>query len=135
MLAHRSDDGRLHWQPAAFLSRVQWRLLREWRQRRRMFGPPLRPNLWRVEPISREFGFNRGQPIDRYYIEQFLAREAEAIRGHVLEIGHNIYTRKFGGARVEHSDVLYRVPGLSTATIVADLADAPQIPSATFDCI
>lgn len=115
--------------------RLQMRLRRELRTRRRMLGPVFRPNLWRVEPVSREFGFDRGTPIDRYFIERFLAGESDLIRGRVLEIEHDIYTRKFGGSRVECCDILYRDPGLSQATIVADLVDAPQIPSDTFDCI
>lgn len=115
--------------------RLRMRLRREVRMRRRMLGPVFRPNLWRVEPVSRKFGFDRGTPIDRYFIERFLADESRLIRGRVLEIEHDIYTRRFGGNRVEHCDILYRNPGLSQATIVADLVDAPQIPSETFDCI
>ncbi len=111
------------------------RLRREFRARRRALGPVFRPNLWRIEPVSREFGFDRGTPIDRYFIERFLADESDLIRGRVMEIEHDIYTRRFGGSRVERSDILYRNQGLSQATIVADLIDAPQIASDTFDCI
>jgi SAM-dependent methyltransferase len=94
-----------------------------------------RPNFWNLEPVSRDFGFDRGLPLDRYYIERFLAAEAAAIHGCVLEIEHDLYTRRFGGDHVTRSDVLYREAGLPGATIVADLADAPQIASDTFDCI
>lgn len=118
-----------------FLKRFGWRLLREIRTNRRRLGHVFRPNLWRVEPISRDFGFDRGLPVDRFYIERFLAQESASIRGAVLEIGHDLYTRKFGGGRVTRCDVLYREAGLPQATIVADLADAPQIASETFDCI
>ena len=48
--------------------------------------------------------------------------------GRVLEIGDDEYTRRFGGDRVERSDVLHVEEGNPQATIVADLADAPQIP-------
>jgi len=92
-------------------------------------------SLRRVTPISLEFGYDRGQPIDRYYIENFLARHAEAIRGRVLEIGDNSYTRRFGGNCVAISDVLHITEGNPQATIVADLARADHIPSDTFDCI
>ena len=51
-----------------------------------------------LEPVSRSFGFDRGTPVDRRYIEQFLARHAAAIRGDVLEVGDDGYTRRFGGA-------------------------------------
>lgn len=92
-------------------------------------------DLRRTEPISREFGYDRGQPVDRHYIEAFLGRHAGDVRGRVLEVGDDTYTRRFGGARVTRHDVLHVEPGNPGATIVADLADAPHIPSATFDCI
>ena len=78
-------------------------------------------NLRRVTPISREFGFDRGLPVDRYYIENFLTHHADDIRGRVLEIGDNSYTRRFGGDHVTKSDVLHVVEGNPQATIVGDL--------------
>lgn len=89
----------------------------------------------RLEPISRVFGFDRGQCIDRYYIENFLARHAEDIQGHVLEIGDSTYTKRFGGERVIKSDVVHVWEGNPNATVVADLTCADRIPSVTFDCI
>jgi SAM-dependent methyltransferase len=88
----------------------------------------------RLSPFSRRFGYDRGLPIDRYYIENFLNDAAPAIRGHVLEIGGNEYTKRFGGGRVTTSDVLHVEPGPGV-TIVADLQAAPNINSSTFDCI
>ena len=97
---------------------------------------PLPPDrLWRTEPVSREYGSDRGTPIDRYYIEQFLASHSADIRGRVLEIQDNGYTLRFGGDRVAHSDVLHVDPGHAGVTIVADLCDAPEIASGSFDCI
>ncbi len=90
-------------------------------------------DLRRVEPISRRFGYERGTPIDRYYIENFLARNSTDIRGRVLEIGDNSYTLRFGGARVTQSDVLHVHD--STATFVGDLPTADHIPSNAFDCV
>jgi hypothetical protein len=90
----------------------------------------------RLIPISRHFGKDRGgAPIDRYYIERFLAAHASDIGGHVLEVQDAIYTLQFGGDRVTQSDVLHVVPGNPDATIVADLVCAPHIPSESFDCI
>jgi hypothetical protein len=57
-------------------------------------------SLRRTEPISRDFGFVRGGPVDRYYIEGFLSRHAGDIAGRVLEIGDDTYTRRFGGGAV-----------------------------------
>jgi glycosyltransferase involved in cell wall biosynthesis len=120
--------------------RILWRFARALRSRWRFrsgrriheidFGA-----LRSVTPVSREFGFDRGQPVDRYYIERFLADCADDIRGHVLEVGDDAYTRAFGGANVTESDVLHVTHGNPAATIVADLAHAEQIPSDAFDCI
>lgn len=92
-------------------------------------------SLRRVFPLSRKFGFDRGQPVDRHYIENFLARNAGDIRGRVLEIGDDTYTRRFGGARVERADILHVSEGNPRATFVGDLAKGEHLPSAAFDCL
>jgi len=92
-------------------------------------------DLKRVTPVSREFGYDRGLPIDRYYIEGFLFRQAIDICGRVLEIADNSYTVRFGGARVTHSDVLHVNDDHPGTTFVGDLTDAPQLPSGAFDCV
>lgn len=92
-------------------------------------------DLQQVKPISSHWGYDRGSPIDRYYIEQFLSACAADIHGHVLEIEDDRYTRQFGGDRLNKSDVLHVKEGNPHATIVADLTCADNIPSDTFDCI
>jgi SAM-dependent methyltransferase len=92
-------------------------------------------SLRRLKPISSVFGFDRGQPIDRYYIETFLQRHNADIHGRVLEIGDPGYTRKFGGDRVTRPDVLHAMPGNPQATMVGDLATGDGIPKGTFDCM
>jgi SAM-dependent methyltransferase len=91
--------------------------------------------LRRTTPISRVFAYDRGMPIDRYYMESFLSRHRLDISGRVLEIGDPYYTKKFGGDRVTASDVLHYVPDAPHATIIADMTCADVIPSNTFDCI
>lgn len=91
--------------------------------------------LRRTTPLSRQFGYDRGTPVDRYYIEGFLARHAADVRGRVLEVKDSGYTRRFGGPRVTQADVLDIDARNSNATIVADLACGVEIPSDTFDCI
>lgn len=92
-------------------------------------------SLRRLTPISTEWGFDRGLPIDRFYIEAFLSRHARYIRGRVLEVGDSAYTRRFGGDRVAQSDVLNLEENIPGTTIVGDLTYAPQIPSDAFDCV
>jgi hypothetical protein len=91
--------------------------------------------LRRLTPISKAWGFDRGLPVDRYYIEEFLSGHADDIQGHVLEIMDAAYTRRFGGKRVQKSDVLDVSDANPNATIVADLSRGEHIPSDTFDCI
>ena len=110
--------------------KTQWQVLK--------LDPPLNRvrmgHLRRLKPISNNWGIERGQPIDRYYIENFLASHSDDIKGRVLEIGDSSYTNKYGGDRVTKSDVLHAIKDNPKATIVGDLTDAPQIPSDTFDC-
>nr|WP_231126652.1 glycosyltransferase [Motilibacter aurantiacus] len=107
----------------------------------RRLARPRRPGLVRLgslastEPISRSFGYGRGLPVDRHYIEGFLAENAENVRGRVLEVGDPSYTRRFGGSRVSRADVLNVDASMPGTTFAADLADAPELPSDTFDCI
>src|SRR5688572_15954441 len=100
-----------------------WRLLR-----------PVRMGvLGGTTPLSTQWGQDRGHPIDRYYIEQFVERYAADIRGRVLEIKDPRYTERFGHG-VTQCDVLDLSARNSKATIVADLATADAIPADTFDC-
>ncbi len=94
----------------------------------------------RLEPMSRDWGRDRWRgredpPIDRHYIERFLKAHASDIRGRVLEIADDAYTRRFGGDRVTRSDVLHVIEGNPKATIIADLTRADHLPSDQFDCI
>jgi glycosyltransferase involved in cell wall biosynthesis len=110
---------------------------------RQRFGPterlPFRSvrfgDLRRLSPISPNFGFDRGTPIDRYYIERFLAQNSGDIRGRVLEAGDNAYTMRFGGNNVTVSDVLDLEATNPCATIVGDLTRPDLLPESTFDSI
>ncbi|RYE86452.1 MAG: glycosyltransferase, partial [Hyphomicrobiales bacterium] len=92
-------------------------------------------DLRRVTPIDPWFGAGRGKPVDRHYVEGFLARHAGDIRGRVLEIGDSSYTRLYGGERVERMDVFNLLPGGAQTTFSGDLAAAHDLPEAAFDCI
>ena len=98
-------------------------------------------SLKRLEPVSRNFGFDRGTPIDRHYIATFMGRYGHAtgysagdIHGRILEVGGDEYARRFGapGSRV---DVLHHDDTNPAATIVGDLTAPTGLPQDTFDCI
>jgi hypothetical protein len=91
-------------------------------------------SLTTTRPVSRVFGLDRGTPINRYYIEQFLAGHAELIRGRVLEVGASDYSRRFGGKRVERCEVLHVTGENPAATIIGDLAAPDTLPAEVADC-
>jgi hypothetical protein len=78
---------------------------------------------------------DRGQSIDRYYIERFLHKHSADIRGYVLEIGDSTYTRQFGRQRVTSSEVLHVMPGNPAATLIGNLETAEGVPREGFDCM
>ncbi|MBL8960351.1 MAG: glycosyltransferase [Gemmatimonadetes bacterium] len=92
-------------------------------------------DLGRVEPIDRQFGFWRGLPVDRYFIDRFIGTYAPDVAGRVLEVKDSAYTRRFGGDRVSAAEVLDIDSSNPLATWVADLTDAPDLPTGAFDCV
>jgi hypothetical protein len=88
-----------------------------------------------VQPLSYLWGFDRGVPIHRYYLEQFLQEYARDIRGHCLEFQNPGYTPRFGGSAVGKLDILHIDNTNPLATIVADLTQPNDVPSNEFDCI
>ena len=118
-----------------------WRLVRP--ARKALLRSRQRPRIggiaWgdfdRIRPINSNWGFERGTPIDRYYIDAFLEKNAGDIRGRVLEMSDNAYTKLFGGSRVEKSDILHPTDSNPRATIIADLTNSNQITDQLFDCI
>ncbi len=92
-------------------------------------------DLGKVTPVSAIFGLDRGQPVDRYYIEQFLRSNAADIQGRCLEMGDAFYINKFGGGNPSQIDVMHVTGGNPEATLVGDLTCADHIPSDIFDCI
>lgn len=93
-------------------------------------------SLRRLHPISREWGDDRGGPVDRYYIEGFLHRYRMDIRGRVMEIAEDVYSQWFGKGRVSQIDILeYQEGEHPRATFVGDITSADHIPSDAFDCV
>jgi SAM-dependent methyltransferase len=87
----------------------------------------------RTTPLSEYWGYDRGSPVDRYYIERFLAEHRYDIQGRVLEVKDEVYIDQLG-VGVKQCEVLDIDPTNLRATIIADLAAADVIPSDHFDC-
>ncbi|HEX6974215.1 MAG TPA: polysaccharide deacetylase family protein [Vicinamibacterales bacterium] len=92
-------------------------------------------DLRRTDPISRDWGYDRGGPVDRVYIEAFLEAHSSDVRGSVLEVQEDDFTRLAGGPRVLASTVLDIDGGNPRATVVADLRGAAELASGTFDTV
>jgi SAM-dependent methyltransferase len=86
-----------------------------------------------LEPVSRQFGFDRGKPVDRWYIERFLSEHRADVRGVVLEVAESTYTQWYGDGDVTRSDVLHHA-GNNESTIVGDLTTGEGLPRAAYDC-
>ncbi|HEX4804563.1 MAG TPA: glycosyltransferase, partial [Conexibacter sp.] len=91
-------------------------------------------SLRRTEPVSRVWGLDRGQPVDRHYIERFLEAHAGDVTGDVLEVKDPAYTKRFErGAR--SVTVLDVAPDNPDATLIADLTRPQSLPDGAYDCI
>ena len=89
--------------------------------------------LRRTSPLSAVWGFDRGTPVDRYYIESFLEAHRKDISGHTLEVADSGYTHRFGTG-VTRAHVLDIDASNKEATLIADLSGHGQIPVSAFDC-
>ncbi|MFI7601572.1 hypothetical protein [Actinoplanes sp. NPDC049681] len=90
-------------------------------------------NIARHAPFSEDYGWDRGLPIDRYYIERFLTRRAKRIRGSVLEVQSPMYASRLGHA--ERITILDVEAGNPRADLIADLDEPGSVPVAAFDCV
>ncbi len=86
-------------------------------------------------PLSEQYGFDRGIPLDRFFIEDFLHNNQADIKGACLEIHDNTYTVKYGGSKVTTSAVLDIEPNNKNATLIGDLRNLQDIKDGTYDTI
>jgi SAM-dependent methyltransferase len=100
----------------------------------RRWNRPRWGNLRRASPFSDRYGFDRGTPVDRYYLDRYFAGHATDIRGRVLEVKEPAYTDRFGQG-VTQVDIVDIDPRNPRVTILADLAEPGSLPAATWDCV
>jgi len=85
-----------------------------------------------LDPLNSEWGFDRGLPIDRYYILDFLSNHAADIHGSVLSVGDDHYAKKFG-CNIDKSEILH-IHEEPMATIVGDLQNPALLEAEAHDC-
>jgi len=97
-------------------------------------GLPRWGNLRRTAPFSTSFGFDRGTPVDRYYLHRFLEAHRGSITGDVLEIQSPGYTERYG-RDVRRAHTVDIDPRFGP-TYRVDLARSRGvIPDAAYDCV
>ena len=86
-----------------------------------------------VYPVSDFYGDDRGTPVDRFYIDRFMNDNRHRVRGHVLEVAEDTYSRQFGSG-IGSIDVLHYEEGTPGATLIGDLSRPETLPENRFDC-
>jgi hypothetical protein len=98
---------------------------------------PIWGNLRRLRQFTRDnFGFDRGTPIDRYYVDRFFEKHRQFITGDVLEIQKNMYASRFGQnmRKVDSFDI--EADPDQPPTFLCDLAHCENVlPSAAYNCV
>lgn len=92
-------------------------------------------DLLRSHPACPYFGYSRGTPIDRFYLDEFIKAHRAGIRGRTLEIGGTPASRaRYGLSEV---DEFVTVDGSASvgADVVGDVEDIATFPSCSFDSI
>ena len=96
-------------------------------------------DLYHVTPISDNFGYDRGKPIDRYYIEKFLHQNRQYIKGHILEVAEDLYATRF----TRLNETTAEEPTVETlhyngigrkVTMIGDLTKPETLPENRYDC-
>ncbi len=83
-------------------------------------------------PLSRAFGRESGEPIDRVYIEGFLRKHQKEISGVVGEIGEDTYTKQFG-TNVRKS-IVFHLTGRNGA-VIGNLETGEGLEEGMVDCL
>lgn len=86
--------------------------------------------------LSNDFGFSRGTPIDRFYLEKFLLNNKEFIKGECLEFGSDFYLKKFN-SKISSFNVFTSIidKNSNKNTIKGDLSIIENLPFEKYDCI
>lgn len=98
--------------------------------------------MHRMRPVTDDdWGYDRGEPLDRWYVEDFLARfgnhegYAEGdITGRVMELGDDMYVRKYGAPDAE-IEVLHVYSEHPDVTLVGNIVTGEGVPKDRWDCI
>jgi hypothetical protein len=100
------------------------------------FRTPFRwGSLRRTSPLNDHYGYGRGTPIDRWYIDRFMHEQSDAFRGRILELQNPEWSSRYADLGTSSLDILDIDPSNVAATIFADLDEPGSLPADRFDCI
>ena len=100
-----------------------------YRVARRLYTRARFGDLDRFQPLS-SWGWKRGTPVDRWYIEQYLTEHADLVHGSALEVKSDLYSSRLGARSV---DVLDIDPDNALATVVGDVCTPGVLPRSAYD--
>jgi len=96
------------------------------------------PSSWlnMKKPFSKVFGFDRGSPIDRKFIDDFLLHNSQVIKGSLLEIGDDQYTVKYGSDLQRVVVLAGKGSKKDSISYAGDLTNPDSLLSiGSFDCV
>lgn len=85
-----------------------------------------------MKPIDELMGFGRGKSISRYYIDRFIESKQDFIKGDVMEIGDNHYTKIYNSSKISNRYILHVNGGKNC--IKGDLQTGEGIRPEMVDC-
>jgi SAM-dependent methyltransferase len=85
--------------------------------------------------LSDCYGYDRGTPADRPYIDAFLTARQDTIRGDGAEVKDSAYLARYGARRLHSITIIDINPANAAATLHADLAAPRSLPAGAFDVI
>jgi hypothetical protein len=92
------------------------------------FAPP--------EYTSNDFGWTRGTPIDRFYLQQFFKDNRSFIKGDSLEFGEDTYTKLYGLGVTQSGIFTSDLDEKQKEGMIAgDISKSETLPSDKYDCI
>lgn len=90
-------------------------------------------DLRRTAPLHPAFGYHRGTPVDRHYIDRFLRSQEAHIHGDALEMSEDRYISKIGGNRLT-SATTFHLDEDGPKRLIGDLTKPESLPHDRFDC-
>lgn len=103
---------------------------------RQFFSRRIKVKIHEDNFISNDFGFGRGDPVDRFYINSFLMNHERLINGLCLEFGDSEYIDKYGASTSEKNIFNYsKQSSIKNNIIMGDLTKLDTLDRDKYDCI